>query len=258
MTILVVALLFIAGASYAVHRFRKRIERGSRARAEAKAAQARMLLEGRQRAEADYVLSRLEEEAKRPISSARDPVAIARFEEIRQVLAKTFSPSSISFPLSGPCAEVIESFRAVVGDRDLLYSESGDGRWLHCFGDRALILWVVRELFANVSQHAGEWTRISVLAEPADGVIVLTVRDDGRGLDSSVAARLYSPFTPRFGSNGVGLGLFLVRRIVEASGGTIEARSAPGQGLLHRLRLPHPPAGPYGQVGGSKSGPAVD
>ena len=250
MRILAVALVILAGFSYGVHRFKKRVERGSRARAQAKAAQARLLLEGRQRAEADYVLSRIEDEATRArLADAQSPEVLARFEEFRRVLAQTYSPSRIPFPVSGVCAEVIESFRAVAGERDLLYSESGDGRWLHGYGDRALLRWVVHELFANVAQHAGDWTRISVFVEPADGAVVLTVRDDGRGLDSSVAARLYSPFTPRSGSSGVGLGLYLVRRIVETTGGTIEARSTPGQGLLHLLRIPHPPAGPYGDVG---------
>jgi len=254
MRILVAVLFVVVGASVGIYRFRKRIERGTRAKAQAKSAQARALLEGRLTAEAQYVLHCLESEERSPQPlDPGDPGTVRRVEEIRQTLARTFAPTPTSLPVSGPCAEVIDSFRARVGDRDLLYSESGDGRWLHAFGDRELLRWVVQELFANVIQHAGDWTRISVLAEPANRSVVLTVRDDGRGLTPSLAARLYSPFTPRPGSDGVGLGLYVVRRIVETMGGTIEARSSEGQGLLHRIRLPVPAGGPYGDAAARES-----
>ncbi len=248
--ILLVLLLVSAVAGFGIHRFKKRIARGARVKAEERAVQARRLLEGRLMAEAEYVLSRIDVNLERLRGDdGPNSGSAARLQEIRSVLLRTFSVHAAPFPVSGACAEVVETLRETLGDRDLLYSESGDGRWLQACGDRALLGWAIRELFTNTAQHARDWTRIAVLAEPVDGAILLSVRDDGQGLDSSLAARLYSPFTPRAGSEGPGLGLYLVRRIVETVGGTVEARSAPGQGLVHRLRLPQPPSGPYGDAG---------
>lgn len=246
-SILVLVLLSVVGGAVMVALMKKRIERGTRAKAAARAAQGVKLAEGRLTAEAEYVLAQIDDELERSRrGDAQGQPRSARLEELREVLSLTFGPQASAFPVSGPCAEVIEALRDDAGGRDVLYSESGDGRWLHVRGDRALFRWAFRELCRNTLQHGGDWTRLSILAEPVDGAIVLTVRDDGRGLDLSLLARLYSPFTPRTGSPGPGLGLYVVRRVVETMGGTIEARTSPGQGLLHRLRLPSPAGGPYG------------
>lgn len=250
MKVFALVLLLSGGIiAYGVFRLRRRLGEAARAGAEMRAARAERLRLGRLQGEAEYVMSRIERDlAHSRDGEAPDPVPPARLEELREVLRQTFSPRPMPFPVSGPCAEVIDGFREVAGDRDLLYSESGDGRWLQVSGDRALLRWAVREIFTNTAHHAGAWSRIAVLAEPVEDAVLLTIRDDGNGLDRTSCSRLYSPFTPRAGSPGPGLGLYVARRIVESMGGTIEARSAPGGGLLHRLRLPHPAQGPYGDT----------
>ena len=245
-----ILLLLIGGAIVAVRRALRRLREASEAQAKQRAIQARRLAEGRLHAEAGYVRDRIRDEIERERTAPEggDAARMARLVEIQKVLERTDDAAKEPFPVSGPCAEAIDAFRAEAGDRELLYSESGDGRWLRAVGDRALLRWAVLELFRNTALHAGEWSRIALLAEPVPGAIALSVRDDGAGLDRPGTARLYSAFTPRAGSPGPGLGMYVVRRIVERSGGTIEARSAPGGGLLHRLRLPHPPEGPYGDA----------
>ncbi len=228
-----------------VYRFRRRVERAAVARTQRRAVEAEARNQARKTGEVEYVIDRIQVELDRQ-APAPDADRAGRLSELREVLARTFVIECEPLRVSGPCAEVIDAFRAEAEPRELLYSESGDGRWLHVSADRALLRWTVHEMFANVFQHAGDWSRISVLAEPVDGAILLTVRDDGRGLDRAAAARVYSPFTPRTGSRGPGLGLYAVRRIVETIGGSLEVRSTPNDGLVHRLRIPHPVEGPYG------------
>jgi signal transduction histidine kinase len=223
-----------------------RIARGAAAKAEAKKVQLARLATGRVRAELDYVLSQIGHKLEAVPADGSGADHVARLGEIRDVLRQSLVAQRSAFPISGACAEVIEAFRPAAQGRDLLYSESGDGRWLEVDADRALVRWALGELFANVAHHAGEWSRIAVHAEPVDGAILLTVRDDGGGAVQSVASRLYSPFTPRFRSPGPGLGLYAVRAVFEGLGGKIEGGSGPGEGLVHRIRIPHPPAGPYG------------
>jgi len=246
-TILLAATAAVAVAIVlAVRHFRATM----RAHAVLRARDARRQEEGRRHAEARYTLDKLREAIGLPDAAMR-----VRLEELRDVLERAEDPARSAFPVSGPCAEVIDSFRATAGDRDLLYSESGDGRWLQVVGDRALLRWAVAEIFHNVVEHAEPWTRITVKAEPVEGGILLTVRDDGAGLDRMSTSRVYTAFSPRLGSKGPGVGLFVVRHIVESFGGRAEARSAPGGGVLHSLWIPHPDSGPYGTAATGRVAP---
>lgn len=245
--VIVLAVLLAALVVF-VYRFRRRVERAAAARTARKSAEAEARERSRKTGEVEYVIDRIGVELERETATPASDRA-ARLAEIREVLARTFAVECEPLRVSAPCAEVIDSFRAEAEAREILYSESGDGRWLQVSADRALLRWTVHEMLANVFQHAGDWSRIRVLAEPVEGAILLTIRDDGRGLDNAAAARIYSPFTPRAGSRGPGLGLYAVRRIVETIGGSLEVRSAPNDGLVHRLRLPHPVEGPYGSAG---------
>jgi signal transduction histidine kinase len=248
--VIVLLVLLIAGALTAVVIVR-RILATFRTQRIVRGAAAKQAEGMRRHAEAHYAVEKLQADLERARSGEKpaDPRLTARLGELQDVFRRAETPERTAFPVSGPCAEVIDSFRGEAGDRDLLYSESGDGRWLQVLGDRDLLKWVVNEIFRNVVAHAGSWTRITVKAEPVDGAILLTLRDDGIGLDRPATTRIYTAFSPRLGSTGPGVGLFLVRRIVETFGGRTEARSAPGGGVLHSLWLPYPPEGPYGAAG---------
>jgi two-component system sensor kinase FixL len=65
----------------------------------------------------------------------------------------------------------------------------------------------------------------------------VTVRDTGPGIAPDVRARLFEPFVTSK-ANGMGMGLSLSRRLIEAHGGTIDVQSAAGQGATFRFRLP--------------------
>lgn len=69
--------------------------------------------------------------------------------------------------------------------------------------------------------------------------LVLTVADDGVGMDAATLARAFEPFfSTRLRRGGSGLGLAIVRELVESWGGSIAAHSAPGAGTRMTLSLP--------------------
>ena len=73
--------------------------------------------------------------------------------------------------------------------------------------------------------------------EPGAGHIVIEVRDDGPGMDPDVAARIFEPFfTTR--REGTGLGLALVRRILDENGASISVETRRGEGTTFRIGLP--------------------
>jgi two-component system, OmpR family, phosphate regulon sensor histidine kinase PhoR len=100
---------------------------------------------------------------------------------------------------------------------------------------------VLENLVANAIRYAGPGARCRVSAEQRDGAVVLTVADDGQGVDEDDLPRLFERFyrTDRArSSRGTGLGLAIVKHVVGSAGGTIEASGSPGGGLTIRCRFP--------------------
>jgi signal transduction histidine kinase len=84
--------------------------------------------------------------------------------------------------------------------------------------------------------RGGEMT--VAVEQPADGGPVdVSVRDNGPGIAPGVRARLFQPFVTGK-PDGVGLGLSICKRLVEAHGGSIRAEDAPGGGTVVRFTLP--------------------
>ncbi|MBR7825041.1 HAMP domain-containing histidine kinase [Actinospica sp. MGRD01-02] len=120
-------------------------------------------------------------------------------------------------------------------------------------GDRHRLAQVVANLLANARIHTPEGTavtlRVAVPAAPGEaggkgGAVVLSVTDDGPGMDPELAARAFDRFvrgdkTRSRASGGTGLGLAITRAIVEAHGGQATLTTAPGRTTVE-LTLPGP------------------
>lgn len=110
--------------------------------------------------------------------------------------------------------------------------------------DRPLMQQVVLNLLANSSDalldREGE-IRVSVGPDAGTDAVVLTVADDGCGIPDEMREHIYSPlFTTK--PDGPGLGLSIVKRIVESHGGRIACASTPGTGTTFTVSLPRAPA----------------
>ena len=116
-------------------------------------------------------------------------------------------------------------------------------------GDEALLRHVLQRLLHNAWKFAepGGPVRISLTGEHVGDRWHLRLHDAGRGFDMRYAEKLFTPFQRLHGPDegaGHGMGLAIVRRIVERHGGRIRAESAPGQGTTFHLELPDHPAAP--------------
>jgi two-component system OmpR family sensor kinase len=113
--------------------------------------------------------------------------------------------------------------------------------------DPALLRRALDNLLDNAAKYSDQASPVTLRARGAGAERIVEVQDQGIGIDPSDLARLFTPFfrTDRSrarGTGGVGLGLALVKRIVEAHGGTVEVESLAGQGTTFRLRLPAVPS----------------
>jgi signal transduction histidine kinase len=139
--------------------------------------------------------------------------------------------------------DVCELYRSISpGHRIALNAPSAPVR-LPC--DRLRIEQVLGNLVSNAVKYSPEGGRIEVALSLIEDAAVISVSDCGLGIDRERQARVFQPFQ-RASSDaipGVGLGLFVAKRIVEAHAGRIEMESAPGEGSTFRVRLPiHPVA----------------
>jgi signal transduction histidine kinase len=100
---------------------------------------------------------------------------------------------------------------------------------------------VAQNLAENAIRYAGEGATLTISVERADGANVLTAADDGVGVSSQDAARLFERFyraDRARASRGTGLGLAIVKHVVTSAGGTVEATGGLGRGLTIRCLFP--------------------
>ncbi|GIW44066.1 MAG: hypothetical protein KatS3mg077_1348 [Candidatus Binatia bacterium] len=111
--------------------------------------------------------------------------------------------------------------------------------------DPAKLKVIVKNLFANALKFTPSgWVLVDGVLD--NGQLIIRVADTGVGISAHDRERIFEPFRQfsqpvdqRFG--GVGLGLYIVRRLVDAFGGEITVDSEPGRGTLFTVRLPVDP-----------------
>lgn len=110
---------------------------------------------------------------------------------------------------------------------------------LSVLADAARLRDVVAELVGNATRHAGPEVSVLVTARRDGDVVELRVSDDGRGMTPADAEGMFAPFERGAGNApGLGLGLAVARRTLEAMGGSITAEGAPGTGTTMVVSLP--------------------
>ena len=122
-------------------------------------------------------------------------------------------------------------------------------------GDRAQLRQVIDNLLANVRAHTPPATRTHVELTAGDGRVVLVVADDGPGGAAEHGRRAFERFyradeSRSRASGGAGLGLAIVRSVIEAHHGTVEATTGPGAGWTVRIGLPLMPGRRERRCGG--------
>ena len=107
---------------------------------------------------------------------------------------------------------------------------------------------VITNLVSNAVKYTPSGGRVAVEVEvPGEEAVVIRVRDDGKGIPADVLPHVFNPFRQgdsqdadeKSASGGLGLGLAIVRQLVEMHGGEVSADSpGPGQGSVFEVRLP--------------------
>lgn len=110
---------------------------------------------------------------------------------------------------------------------------------VHVYIDRERLTTVIAHLVRNAQEATPADGKVEVCAKHEGSSVVITIKDNGCGMDAEfVRTRLFRPFDTTKGSKGMGIGAYQARMFVLDSGGTLDVRSAPGEGTSITIRLP--------------------
>jgi two-component system cell cycle sensor histidine kinase PleC len=142
----------------------------------------------------------------------------------------------------------LRTFRERAEGRGVFMSMAVDARLFEGFVDRQALRQILLNLISNAVKFTPPGGRIEVGAEPLqDGAFGIWVSDTGIGIAPEHIPTVLAPFgqvendlTRQY--EGTGLGLPLVKSLVEMHGGRFEIHSTPGEGTLIRAEFPPPPS----------------
>src|SRR5919107_1418138 len=111
------------------------------------------------------------------------------------------------------------------------------------YGDRDLLVTALRNLIDNAIRYSPENTRVGIGLRAKEGLVSISVTDQGEGLSAEDQERVFERFyrvdsARSRHTGGTGLGLSIVKHVVSNHGGEVTLWSQPGQGSTFTLRLP--------------------
>jgi PAS domain S-box-containing protein len=148
-----------------------------------------------------------------------------------------------SIDLNGMISEVLELLHGRISGGTVPVRVSVEENLPQVYGDGPRLLEVWQNLIDNAAKFMGDQPNphieIGQAGNTQDGLAILFVRDNGIGIDPRFSDRIFGLFDkldPR--TEGTGIGLALVKRIIEFHGGRIWVESEPGQGATFYFSLP--------------------
>lgn len=112
---------------------------------------------------------------------------------------------------------------------------------VHYYGSEELLMQVWLNLLGNAIKFSPEGGNVSVTLEKLPDAVAITVQDEGIGIDLAAQKHIFDKFyqaDTTHKTEGNGLGLAMVKRILELLEGDIEVESVPGQGAIFTVFLP--------------------
>ena len=183
-------------------------------------------------------MRRIEEEADRMGALVDDMLLLARLDQGRPLESQRVDLTHIT-------RDAVDDARAVAPDRPIDFTPTGP---IVVTGDEARLRQILGNLLQNANRHTPADTPVHVRVRGDDTEAVIEVADEGPGMPTEDASRVFERFwrsdpSRTRSSGGAGLGLSIVAAIATAHGGRAEVESEPGHGATFRVYLPrHAPA----------------
>jgi len=160
---------------------------------------------------------------------------IARIVDRFSRVVRTVRPEPEDLALDDVLAQAVKSLTSETpGAASRVETEPAPG--VRLTGDRDLLSQALLNVLKNAIEASPD-APVRAGGRRIGRRVEIVVRDGGPGLAPEAAARIFEPFFTTK-DKGMGIGLYLAKKIVEAHGGTIGARGAEGRGTEFRIELP--------------------
>jgi len=184
-------------------------------------------------------LERIQAQSLRMTALVEDLLLLARLDEGQELVFGTVDLTRLAVEATGD---------AQVAGRDHGWIVDVPEEPVVVAGDMSRLHQVIANLLANARTHTPAGTTVTTRVQREGQDAVLSVHDDGPGIDPAVAGELFERFARADRSRarktgGTGLGLSIAKAIVDAHHGTITVESVPGD-TTFQVRLPARPADP--------------
>jgi len=153
-------------------------------------------------------------------------------------LGTSFRPERRVFELWPLVQRLIIDLQSVASQHDITVVNEIPHS-LTVFADAGLISQVFQNLLGNAFKYAARG-RVVVSASETDGVVNCVVQDNGTGIPLEMLSKVFDKLATDPEREGTGLGLTIVKQIVEAHGGSVSAENAQGSGATLRFSIPRP------------------
>jgi two-component system phosphate regulon sensor histidine kinase PhoR len=182
-------------------------------------------------------------ELERMHAGVRDLVRlITDFLDLSQIETGNFRIDRKPVDVRSVIAAAVEEYQPLADARNLRLTQETNGPAV-VEGDARRLMQVVANLLSNAIKYTQKGGQVLVRIAEDPHTVEIDVADDGPGISQEALPRLFRKYeriedSSAARAEGTGLGLVIVKEIVEAHGGTVGARSTPGSGSTFWLRLP--------------------
>lgn len=198
---------------------------------------AASVIKTKERSTQEYqdTLAAIVEEGERLSRMISSMLFLARADNSREVLNSEWLSSRREFE------KLIGFYDILAEEKNITLVSKGD---ISFYADQQLIQRALSNLLSNAIRHTAENGHITLSAQATEKEIMLSVRDNGEGINSEHLPLIFDLFfrgeEARSATENTGLGLAIVKTIAELHGGKIQAVSEPGSGSCFTLVLPLP------------------
>lgn len=186
-----------------------------------------------QQANRDKHVKRIKESVKHLNDLLEDFLSLGKLDEGK------IGAQKVHFQLSETIYDTIDEVRGMVRNgQEIRYVHTGPD---DAFSDKKLLKNILINLISNALKFSDEEATVDVASEVADGHAIIHVTDKGIGISEEDQEHLFSSFfrgRNAINIQGTGLGLHIVKRYTELIGGSINLKSALGEGTTVTITIP--------------------
>ncbi len=165
---------------------------------------------------------------------------IAALLDVSRIQSGQLSIQRAPLDLCRLAERVVAEFRPTLGERQVILNLPDAP--VEIEGDELRLEQVLLNLLQNAVKYSSADRPVEVRVERRERDVCLAVRDEGVGIPAAAMARLFQRFyraeNVQVGTSGMGIGLYVVKQIVDLHGGMVDVESVEGQGSTFRVILP--------------------